>query len=348
MHRSKLIEYYLNYIQIRLKANIIRQREAKSSIGDRERSEIKGIEKYKIQQMIIDQIIDDVLYQHPIKQQINQFENIIQPNTVKQFLNNLCGYYALYFYQQQENQGLANFWYFYRKMVKTLQVKYPGQVENYEEIQRYHMDYLIETLNLDIVQFLYGFNIIQSPDDQLQALQQKFDQFKEKHIQEVNIVCGITIHWNFIQIRQPNIIVLFDSLDNNVEILFAEEHFESLIKMNQKLGDEGNDLLYAYFKDLRQVLRIMQQLVSGKSIYQVTLDQVIKDIKESYLQYVHSDEQLTLWLKEEYHPKVIHDMLYEPAKRYNLKIDVQFLLDLQHELLSDLQKKLLEIHLKQF
>ncbi|CAD8059042.1 unnamed protein product [Paramecium sonneborni] len=309
-----------------------------------------ALQEQEILNEIIDQIYSNTL--NETKTIVEEIYNVKRLISIEQYLPNICGFYALFNTYFEINHNVALFWKFYFELIKLLNLTFEGDFENFDELQRYHLDYL---LNNNIVQQLkvyqefgnkipkeinslfYGCDIIQNSIEQLSTLQDQFNRLRQQQISNLTLICGITIHYLIIDLKWENgklNIYLIDSKNESIQKLFDKQ---LLIDQNLPLEKRRRR---RYKIDLRNLIMILQRLLIGQDIVDIYLEYAINAIRESFEDY-SSDKQLKKWIIDEYPLPVIRHMIFNVAKQFNKKLNqMSWILEYENEELNNLKNEL--------
>ncbi|CAD8141313.1 unnamed protein product [Paramecium pentaurelia] len=309
-----------------------------------------ALEEQEILNEIIDQIFSSNFAETKnIAEEIYKVKRLI---SLEQYLPNICGFYALYNTYFEINHNIALFWKFYFELIKLLNQTFEGDFENFDELQRYHLDYIlnnkiVQQLQVyqdfgnkrqkEIIQLFYGCDIIQNSIEELSIIQEQFNKLRQQQISNLTLICGITIHYLIIDLKweenQLNI-YLIDSQNDSLTKLFNKQ-----IIFDQNLSLEKRRRR-RYKIDLRNLIMILQRLLIGQDIVDIYLEYAINALRDSFEEYAQR-KQIKEWIIEEYPLPVIKHMIFNVAKQFNKQLQkMSWILEYENEELNELKNQL--------
>ncbi|CAD8047696.1 unnamed protein product [Paramecium primaurelia] len=309
-----------------------------------------AIEEQEILNEIIDQIFSSNFAQ--TKNIAEEIYSVKRLTSLEQYLPNICGFYALYNTYFEINHNIALFWKFYFELIKLLNQTFEGDFENFDELQRYHLDYIlnnkiVQQLQVyqdfgnkrqkEIIQLFYGCDIIQNSIEELSIIQEQFNKLRQQQISNLTLICGITIHYLIIDLKweenQLNI-YLIDSQNDNLSKLFNKQ-----IIFDQNLTLEKRRRR-RYKIDLRNLIMILQRLLIGQDIVDIYLEYAINSLRDSFEEYAQR-KQIKEWIIEQYPLPVIKHMIFNVAKQFNKQLQkMSWILEYENEELNELKNQL--------
>ncbi|CAK88391.1 unnamed protein product (macronuclear) [Paramecium tetraurelia] len=312
--------------------------------------------KYALEeQQILNEIIDQIFSSNIAETKIiaEEIYSVKRLVSLEQFLPNICGFYALYNTYFEINHNITLFWKFYFELIKQLNQMFEGDFENFDELQRYHLDYIlnnkiIQQLQVyqdfgnkrpkEVIPFFYGCDIIQNSTEELSIISDSFNRLRQQQISNLTLICGITIHYLIIDLRWEQTklnIYLIDSQNDNLNKLFNKQ-----IVMDKNLSLEKRRRR-RYKIDLRNLIMILQRLLIGQDIIDIYLEYAINNVRDSFDEFAQR-KQLKEWIIEEYPLPVLKHMIFNVAKQFNKQLkQMSWILEYENQELSELKNQLM-------
>ncbi|CAD8136841.1 unnamed protein product [Paramecium octaurelia] len=312
--------------------------------------------KYALEeQQILNEIIDQIFSSNIVETKIiaEEIYSVKRLVSLEQFLPNICGFYALYNTYFDINHNITLFWKFYFELIKQLNQMFEGDFENFDELQRYHLDYILNNKIIsqlqvyqdfgnkrpkEVIPLFYGCDIIQNSIEELSIISESFNRLRQQQLSNLTLICGITIHYLIIDLiweENKLNIYLIDSQNDSLNKLFNKQ-----IVMDKNLSLEKRRRR-RYKIDLRNLIMILQRLLIGQDIVDIYLEYALNNIRDSFDEFAQR-KQLKEWIIEEYPLPVIKHMIFNVAKQFNKQLkQMSWILEYENQELSELKNQLM-------